>query len=57
MHVAYVGMEKGFICECDMRILSNVGLKANWSLDFVSMPNKSSQLLCSSDPITVTIKS
>lgn len=55
MHVGYVGMEKGFICECDMRLLSNVGLKADWSLDFIPMPNESSQLLCSSAPPTASL--
>lgn len=42
--MGFVGMEKGFTCKCGMRVLSNVGLKANWSLYFVSVPNESSQL-------------
>lgn len=42
MHVGYGGIEKGSTCKCGMRVLSNVGLKANWSLDFNAMPSESS---------------
>lgn len=54
MHVGYVGREKGFICECGMKVLSNVGLKAGiWILSLCQMRAAS----CSAPPTPLLLPS